>query len=217
MATVERRLARGAAQADRIARACGEEIRLTRSGAGVSLRAAAESVGLSESQFGRIERGQLRNVSVRQLALATSAVGLKLSTRVYPDGDPVRDVGQLRLLNRFRERLAPSIAWRTEVPIPIPGDLRAWDAQLTIARQIVAVEAESRLSDVQALDRRIALKRRDSGIELVVLVVAETRGNRRRLAEHRSSLRSRFPLDTRAVLAALADGRAPGASGIVII
>jgi hypothetical protein len=103
------------------------------------------------------------------------------------------------------------------VPVPIPGDLRAWDAQLRIDGAIVGIEAEMRLSDLQALDRRIALKCRDSGISIVILLVADTRANRRILSEQRETLRASFPLDTRAVMSALRSGRAPAASGIVVL
>jgi len=73
------------------------------------------------------------------------------------------------------------------------------------------------LSDLQALDRRIALKRRDGGLVTVVLLVADTRGNRRHLAEHREVLRPSFPLDARAVLSAVRLGLPPSASGIVVL
>ena len=101
--------------------------------------------------------------------------------------------------------------------MPIVGDLRAWDAQCRIDPVTIAVEAEMRLSDLQALDRRIALKCRDSGIEIVILLVAATHANRRHLKEHREALRASFPLDTREVLAAIRVGQSPGASGIVLL
>jgi hypothetical protein len=82
---------------------------------------------------------------------------------------------------------------------------------------VVAVEAETPLRDVQALDRRLALKQRDGGIECLILLVADTRWNRELLGVHREDLRSRFPLDTRQVLLALRTGRAPGAGGIVVL
>jgi transcriptional regulator with XRE-family HTH domain len=217
MATSERRIDRGRDQAERIKRLTGAEIRLTRRGAGVSVRSAAATVGMSESMFGRIERGQLAHVSVVQLAMACAAVGLKFSARPYPDGDPIRDAGQMRLLERFKRQLPTSAPWRTEVPMPISGDLRAWDAVITLDRVMIAVEAEVRLTDIQALDRKIALKRRDSGIERVILVVADTAANRRLLAHHREALRANFPLDTRAILAALGAGLPPSSSGIVVI
>ncbi len=74
-----------------------------------------------------------------------------------------------------------------------------------------------RLFDLQALDRRIALKRRDGGLAIVILLVADTHGNRRHLAEHREVLRPSFPLDSRAVLAAVRLGQPPSASGIVVL
>jgi transcriptional regulator with XRE-family HTH domain len=217
MATRERRFDRGREQAARIARTSGAEVRLARRGAGVSIRAAAASVGMSESMFGRIERGQLPRVTVAQLALACAAVGLKFAARPYPDADPVRDAGQANLLRRMRDRIHRDATWGTEVPVPIPGDLRAWDAQCRLMDVVIGIEAEMRLDDLQALERRIALKRRDSGIDIVILLIADTLGNRRRLADHRDALRPSFPLDTRAVLAALGSGRPPAASGIVVL
>ncbi len=172
---------------------------------------------MSESTFGRIERSELPDVTLTQLATACAAVGLKFVSRAYPDGDPVRDAGQIRLLERFRSQLPDHSGWRSEVPIPIPGDLRAWDGQCRFGGVVVAVEAVTRLLDVQAIDRAIALKRRDSGVGIVILLIADTVANRRRLAEYREALRANFPLDTRAVLAAVRDGRAPDASGIVVL
>ncbi len=101
--------------------------------------------------------------------------------------------------------------------MPIRGDLRAWDGQCRFGGAVVAVEAVTRLLDVQALDRAIALKRRDGGVGIVILLFADSVANRRRLAEYREVLRANFPLDTRAVLAAVREGRAPDASGIVVL
>lgn len=198
-------------------RSAGADIRLTRRGAGVSIRVAAASVGLSEATFGRIERARLPSVTVAQLSLACAAVGLKFVARPYPDDDPVRDAGHANLLKRLRDRIHPGAAWRTEVPLPIPGDRRAWDAQCGLENAVIGIEAEMRLDDLQALERRIALKRRDGGIEIVILLLADTRGNRRRLADQRESLRGSFPLDGRSVLLALRAGRAPEASGILLL
>ncbi|HXI79268.1 MAG TPA: hypothetical protein VNM34_00475 [Verrucomicrobiae bacterium] len=149
--------------------------------------------------------------------MACAAVGRRFSGRAYPDGDPIRDAGQVHLLERFRRELPNSVPWRTEVPVPIPGDLRAWDGQCRFGRAVVGVGAETRLVDVQALDRRIGLKARDTDVAIVILLVADTVTNRRRLADHREALRPNFPLDTRAVLAAVRAARPPAASGIVVL
>jgi transcriptional regulator with XRE-family HTH domain len=217
MGTRERRSDRGREQAARINVTTGVEVRLTRRSGGTSIRTAAAAVDMSESTFGRIERGRLPNVTVEQLALACASVGLKFVARAYPDGAPVRDVAHTRLLRRFRDQSPAEIVWRTEVPIPILGDLRAWDLQAKVGTETIGIEAETRLSDVQALDRRIALKVRDSPVTLVLLVLADTTANRRALAESREALRPAFPLDTRAVLGALRSGGPPSASGIVVL
>ena len=172
---------------------------------------------MSHATFGRLERGTLQNASIQQYALACAAVGLKLVARAYPDGDPVRDAGHARLLRRLRERTSGEVAWSYEVPLGLPGDLRAWDAQCLVGGALMCVEAEMRLDDLQALERRIALKRRDGGNPLVILLIADTEGNRRRVTAHREALRSSFPLDSRVILAALGSGRAPTASGIAIL
>jgi hypothetical protein len=81
----------------------------------------------------------------------------------------------------------------------------------------VAAEAETRLIDLQALERRISLKRRDSGIQVVILLVNDTLSNRRVLRAQREGLRSSFPLDGRQTLGAVRSGRRPTASGIVVL
>jgi hypothetical protein len=61
------------------------------------------------------------------------------------------------------------------------------------------------------------LKLRDGGLERVVLVVSDTRSNRRVLDLHRDALRSLLPLDGRAILRALRAGLLPEASGILLV
>jgi hypothetical protein len=57
-----------------------------------------------------------------------SLVGHELSVGVHPIGAPIRDKARIALLRRFAVRLHKSVRWRTEVPIPIPGDRRSADA-----------------------------------------------------------------------------------------
>ena len=172
---------------------------------------------MSHAQLGRIERAELPNLTVEQLSRACAAVGLRLSVRAYPDGDPVRDGAHRALLERFRRLLPSGTGWLTEVPLPIPGDRRAWDGVATLAGRRVAVEAETRLADVQALERRLALKRRDGGLDLLLLVVADTQSNRRALAVHREALRHAFLADGRTIRAALGRGELPTMSGLVVL
>jgi hypothetical protein len=121
------------------------------------------------------------------------------------------------LIERFRRRVAPTIAWRFEVPIGRAGDPRAWDAVMLIETAEVAVEAETRPRDVQALQRRVALKRRDDpGVSGVVLLLADTRHNRNLLRQQGKALCADFPMAPRGILQALAEGRDPGGSGVVL-
>jgi hypothetical protein len=169
------------------------------------------------STFGRIERGVIEGVSIEQVTLACVAVGLEPTFRAFPRGDPPRDAGHLRLLDRFRRRLPASAPWHTEVPMPIAGDLRALDGRTRLDERFVGVEAETQLTDVQAIERRVLLKKRDSGVAVLILLVADTRSNRSVLARHRESLRGSFPLDTREILAAISRGHAPVGDGIVVL
>ena len=156
-------------------------------------------------------------MSVDQLARACSAVGLRLIVRAVPDGDPAMDAGQLALLERFRKLLPAGTTFRTEVPLPLQGDRRSWDGVALLEGRDVAVEAEARLRDVQAIDRRCTLKRRDGNVDRMILLVADSAHNRGMLELHREDLRSSFPLDGRQILPLVRQGRAPSASGIVVL
>ncbi|MDP9468156.1 MAG: hypothetical protein M3P32_05370 [Chloroflexota bacterium] len=136
--------------------------------------------------------------------------------KLYPFGPPVRDAAHLRLLTDLVERISP--AWRRthEAPIPIDGDRRAWDLLLE-GPVAIGVEAETRLGDLQALERAIQLKRRDSGITRVLLVIRGSKRNRMLIREFLPMLRTAFPLGTAEVMRALHDGRDPGADGMVTL
>jgi hypothetical protein len=100
----------------------------------------------------------------------------------------------------------------------LPGDreLRAWDAVIRGRGWRLPVEAETVVTDVQALERKLALKVRDGGADHVLLAVADTRRNRRSLASAPAAFAS-LPLRSGQVLRRLRDGEDPGASGLVIV
>jgi transcriptional regulator with XRE-family HTH domain len=217
LASRERPRDRALRHGHRLTELVGDDIRAARLSGGLSLRGAAASVGLSKTTFWRIEHNAARDISVRGLELACAAVGLSLSMRAYPASDPARDAGHLALLGRLRARLPAEAAWVTEVPMPIAGDLRALDARTSMKGETIGFEAETRLTDAQAVERKALLKKRDARLDRMILVVSDTRSNREFLARHREHLRSSFPLDTRAILAALALGDAPDGDGIVVL
>lgn len=137
--------------------------------------------------------------------------------KFYPSGRPLRDQAHLDLIARFRARLGPELIAQTEVPVPIPGDARAWDAVVHGGPKPIGIEAETRLRDWQALQRRIALKARDSGIDRVILLLSETRANRTAMRQARASLLETFPIRACVALQALGENRDPGGSAIIML
>ena len=215
MATIERLRDRGQRNASRQLRDIGTELRDARLAAGLSQDRVARAAGVTQSRISRTERSARVPARFDELATHAAVLGLRLSLKAYPDGSPVRDVAQLKLLERFRVRVDARFRWRSEVPVGGEGDLRAWDVRLDGPGSI-GIDAETRLRDIQALQRRCETKWRDSGVDRVVLVVAGTRHNRQVLAECREALRSTFPADTIEVMAALRAGRLPATNGVAI-
>ncbi len=163
----------------------------------------------------RAEAG-MRPTTIHEFARMGAAVGLDVRLRAYLAGDPIRDAGQQRLLGRLRSRVDPRLGWGSEVPLPIDGDRRAWDAVIRGIRWLAGVEAETVLDDLQAVERRVALKQRDGGVDYVILLVADTRRNRRALAAAPHAFAG-FSRDARTVLRALGAGLDPGCSAIVFV
>ncbi len=178
----------------------------------------ARAIGVSPALVGRLERHELRDTSAGHVAAYAAVLGLAVRITAYPEGEPVRDRVQLRLLGALRDRLHPSLAWRTEVGLPIQGDRRAWDAVAIGDDGWTAFEGISRFGVVDATLRRVNQKHRDDPrIARVVLVLADTVRNRSALADAAATIRAEYPLDTRTVLGALASGKAPALNGVVIL
>jgi hypothetical protein len=177
----------------------------------------AAAIGISTSEASRIELGQSPRVPFLTLARYAAAVGLDLPLRTYPGGDPIRDRAQLELLSDFRSRLHGSLRWAVEVPLPVPGDQRAWDGLVTGPGWRYGVEAETAIGDVQALLRRLGLKARDGGTDGILLVVPGTRRTLDAVAGAESALRTALPGPGRRALELLAAGVDPGRSALVVL
>ncbi len=191
--------------------------------AGLSVAEVACHVRLSPSTVGRIERAVAPAASVEQLARIGAAVGLDIRVRTFAGPDPLRDAGQIGLLDRLRDRLHPDLTFRTEVPLGISLDQRAWDGMIGRLRaepplsSDLPVEAETRLADAQAQCRRIALKMRDGESTHVLVLVADTHRNRAAVEAGGRLIREWFPISPRRALAALARGEHPGGSALVFL
>jgi hypothetical protein len=173
-------------------------------------------VGVSHTQLRRIESGTAPHVDLDLLARIASVLGHELSIGVHPIGLPVRDKAHITLLGRFAARLHKSIRWRTEVPIPIPGDRRSADGLAATLGFDAVVEAETRIHDVQAVVRGLRAKQRDLGAKRAILLLADSRHNRGVINSVRE-LNYEFPISTRACMAALARGEDPGGDCLVIL
>ena len=145
-------------------------------------------------------------------------MGLRGFARLYPAGSPVRDRAHLAVIERFERILAPQLRFIREVPLPLDGDLRAWDGVILGRTQRCFVEVETHLRDMQAMERRIGAKLRDDPrSDTIILVVMRSAHNRDVLRDHRESMRGLLPLDGAAILAALRGGRIPRSGGVVML
>ena len=198
-------------------RAIGRELRIARITSGKRQLDIARAIGVSTAHVSRIERGLVEGVTMGVLARFATAVGLRIWLRAFPAGRRLLDAPQLALWAEFKPHFDRVWQLRTEVPIPIPGDLRAADAVANNGSCTVEVELITRLADFQAQSRSALLKKRDLRANRLILVVNGSRANREALKEARDLMRDTFPLDTRAIKRALRLGEDPGADGIVIM
>jgi hypothetical protein len=155
-------------------------------------------------------------IDILTAAQVARVLGLDLSVRCFPAAGQLRDAAHVALVRRLLAVAAPSLVVKLEVPIR-PADLRAWDVVLSHGRQRVAVAAETRLRDLQALLRREQQKCIHSGIDTLLLVVADTKHNRDALRESRAVLERELPWSSRRILSAIRAGRLPERAGVAVL
>jgi len=216
MSVRERTVAAGRRRGQQVNRMIGSEVRNGRRMSGVSQAELGAMVDLSGTEVGRVEHGQAPWLTIIHASELLSAVGLDLWAKTYPAGPPLRDAAHLRLLADFEGRLPATVDCAREWPIPNDRDRRAIDLVLSGLPKRTGVEAETVLGDLQALERDINLKQRDANLERMILLVRGSRRNRE-ILRAADALRRAFPVQTRAMLAALALGKDPGGNGIVIL
>lgn len=203
-------------RADAQRRKLGEELRDARLAAGLSQSAVARVLHCAASTVSRIERGRVRGVALESLMCHAATVGLVLRSDLLPLGAPLRDAGQLRVLNRLEPHVRAPFRWALELPVA-PNDLRAFDAAALKPGCRIGLDVWSRVRDVQAQARASLRKQLDAGVDRLILVFADTAANRRAVREAGAALRRAFPLSSRQILAALRAGEDPGANGIVFV
>ena len=213
----ERRLDRATWDTTQVLGRVGRELREARVDRGLTLASIGDATGISIAELSRVERGLAPRVPLAVLTRCAAAVGLDLVVRLYPGGPPIRDIAHVQLLADFRARMHRTLRWATEVPLPIPGDKRAWDATVRGPDWTYGIEAETAPRDAQALNRRVQLKTRDGQMDGVILVMRDSRRTAAFLREAADELMPNFPVAGRRALELLGAGVDPRGSSIVIV
>jgi len=185
----------------------------------------AHHAGVSRWTVARIERGLLESVSLANLRSVARTLDISVELAVRWQGaelDRVLGAGHDALREATMRLLTDSGGWdlAVEVTFSIWGergiiDLLAWHPA---SRTLLVVEIKTEIVEagrlVAQVDRyrrlasEIAAGRGWNPLQVATLVVvADTRTNRRRLADHRGVLRAAFPDDGRGVRGWL---RSPG-------
>lgn len=203
-------------RSDHLRRKLGDELRQARLQAGLSQAPVARALGCSPSTISRIERGLVRSVAIEHLMRQAAVVGLVMRADVFPVGAPIRDAGQLKVVNRLEPHVRAPFRWVLEMLVG-PRDLRAFDAGAIRPGCRIGFDVWSRVLDVQAQARSSQRKQLDAGVDRLVLVFGDTWANRRTVRDAGAALRRTFPLTSRQVLGALRAGGDPGENGIVFL
>jgi transcriptional regulator with XRE-family HTH domain len=159
VATVQRVRERGRRRARKCLADLGEEFRQKRQSVGLSQSEVAVAAGTARSTYTRVEAGSFDALPIATASRIASVLGLDLSVKVYPGGSPLRDAAQLARLERVLACAGPPLRTATEVVLPTtlnrPYEQRAWDAEIRGNGKRTTMEMEMRITDAQALERRI--------------------------------------------------------------
>ncbi len=209
----------------------GRAVRALRVRRGWRQADVAERAEIGRSVVGRIERGEVAGLSLDDLASVALALGATIDLQVRWQGealDRLLDEGHARLVEAVVRELA-ALGWDVAVEVSFAGggergsiDVLAFHPA---ERALVVIEVKSVTPDMQSmlmgLDRkgRIgATLARDRGwdarVVARVLVLWDTRTNRRRLERVASTIAVALPGGTREVRRWLADPAGASVSGV---
>lgn len=212
MPSSERAYDRAVRRGQKLLTTFGAEIRDARLSSALSQKAVGRATRMSHAKVSRIESGRSPGIALVDAVLLADAVGLDLSVKTYPGRSPTRDAAHGRRLQSFLAHVGRPLRYWTESLLPARDGVperRAWDALIRDSDGETGVELEQLLYDVQSQTRRMLLKWRDSGAERLLLVLADTRTNRRVLAEFADYFLQLPRLRTSHVLRLLEAGRRP--------
>ena len=195
----------------------GREITLARTNLALTERAAARVAGVSPATQRRAETGDSR-VQIETLGRVAHGVGLKIWLKAFPVRDPsLRDTGQLRIAEYLGSIAHSSLRVAFELGL---GNGRSIDTVAFGPTEIVAYEIERMVADLQDRYRMADAKRAELASQhqrpvRLVVVVEDSRQNRRVLGEHEAFTRTLLPAGSRQVLVALRSGQPLGRDGLL--
>jgi transcriptional regulator with XRE-family HTH domain len=215
---LDRRCDAGTRRAERWLAEVGEEFRHARLRLALTQREVSHAARVDRADYSRIERGKLGYLSIVRACRIAAVLGLDLWIKAFPGGKSIRDAGHAARLQMLLSFVGKPLSYRIEVPLPAAADrseLRAWDAMVFGLGERTAIEFEARLYDLQAQLRRFQVKLRDDPVDHLLVVVADTRANRRALSEFTDLFVGVPRLRTDTVLKWLRAGRHPP-SGVIL-
>jgi len=134
------------AQARKLRRSVGDQLRDLRDEREVSIRELAAASGVHPSVISRAEAGEA-NATIGTLTRIATALGAEPSVRFYPTTGPrLHDHVQVRLIETLLQRLHPRWRARLEVPVyrPVRGVIDIVLAEST-AGELVGCEAHGEI------------------------------------------------------------------------
>ena len=169
--------------------------------------------GMSHAEVSRIERGAAPWLSIVEASeLVRGRRPRSLAPRLC-GRRPARMRATSRCSGASSRASGPAFAFERRSRCPRVGDQRAWDATISDRSEAVGVEAETRLRDAQAFERRVASEATDACDDRVVDRRSPTRDgkSKRRCTRSDRPGGPDYPLEHRGDLLG-ADAR-PTASG----
>jgi transcriptional regulator with XRE-family HTH domain len=171
----------------------------------------------STSTICRLEKGRLEGMTFGSVESVIRALGARLEVCLLWNGaglDRLLDAGHARLVERTARFLAVA-GWepRPEVTFSVYGERGSHDilARHRATGLLATIEVKTEIADVQAtlsaIDRKARLAPRSAldlgwsatGSVARILVIGDTRANRRRVAAHAATIASVMPAGGRAV------------------
>ena len=145
MGTKETRRQRGQRRGNELLTAAVRSLRDTRVTTGVSQRQLAREAGWSQSYLSLVERDLATAISLTDLCVLASLLGLEPALSFHRVGPSIRDAAHEALIRRLLRLLSASWHVAREVPFPNPGDPRWWDLLLRLPDFRLGIEAETRI------------------------------------------------------------------------